>query len=127
MGMAHVQEKGGVALCCLLFLAIFIMLKTELIVMRHFAPGPEYGLLLFMLPGMVTTSLVSRNALAAAFFGAVLAIPFCYLIRVLFFVRVRSLWQEMAYAASAIFWCVLGALMFMLAQTLWQHWRRRSA
>jgi len=125
--MAHVQEKGGVALCCLLFLAIFIMLKTELIVMRNFAPGPEYGLLLFMLPGMVTTCLVSRNALAAAFFGAVLAIPLCYLIRVLFFVRVRALWQEMAYAASAIFWCVLGALMFMLAQTLWRHWRRRGA
>ena len=124
--MAHVREKYGVPVCCLLFLAIFIMLKTELIVMSNFTPGPEYGLLLFMLPGMVTTSLVGRNGLSAAFFGAVLAIPLCCLIRILFFVRVRALWQEIAYAASAIFWCVLGALIFMLLQALWQHWRRRG-
>ncbi|PLR37251.1 hypothetical protein CYR55_09925 [Chimaeribacter californicus] len=125
--MTHVQGKYGTALCCLLFLTIFIMLKTELIVVRNFAPGPEYGLLLFMLPGMVTTSLVKQSGLFAAFFGAVLAIPLCYLIRVLYFVRVRPLWQEMAYAASAIFWCVLGALIFMLIQGLWQHWHRRRA
>jgi hypothetical protein len=125
--MTHVQGKYGTALCCLLFLTIFIMLKTELIVMRNFSPGPEYGLLLFMLPGMVTTSLVKQSGVSAAFLGAVLAIPLCYLIRVLYFVRVRPLWQEMAYAASAIFWCVLGALIFMLIQSLWQHWRRRRA
>lgn len=125
--MTHIHEKYGAALCCLLFLAIFVMLKTELVVMRTFTPGPEYGLLLFMLPGMVTASVVGRNGISAAFFGAVLAIPCCYLIRVLFFVRVRTLFQEMAYAASAIFWCVLGALCLMLVQSLWRAWQRRGA
>ncbi|QCR35806.1 inner membrane protein YbjM [Nissabacter sp. SGAir0207] len=114
--MAYIQSRFGSLLCGALFLAVFVALKTETVSVRHLAPGPEYGLLLFAIPGFITAWLIDHRCLTAALYGGLLALPFCYLIRVLFFVRVRTLPQELAYAASAIFWCVLGALLFLLAQ-----------
>ncbi|WP_236942633.1 inner membrane protein YbjM [Ewingella americana] len=84
-------------------------------------PGPEYGLLLFIFPGIITAHLVKRYALRYAFLGALLAIPVCYLLRILYFVRVRTFIQEIAYAGSAIFWCVMGALFYLLIRAIVLH------
>jgi hypothetical protein len=110
----HLHSSVGPIICGVLFTLIFILLKTEVIVVRHITPGPEYGLLLFIFPGIITAHLVRRSALLYAFLGAVLAIPVCYLLRIIYFVRVRTFMQEMAYAGSAIFWCVMGALFYLL-------------
>lgn len=114
----HIRPTVGPIICCALFTLIFILLKTEVIVVRHITPGPEYGLLLFVFPGIITAHLARGSALLYAFVGALLAIPVCYLLRVLYFVRVRTFLQEMAYAGSAIFWCVMGALFYLLVRAI---------
>ncbi|KAA8729576.1 MAG: inner membrane protein YbjM [Ewingella americana] len=117
----HVRSSVGPIICCVLFTLIFVLLKTEVIVVRHITPGPEYGLLLFIFPGIITAHLVKRYALRYAFLGALLAIPVCYLLRILYFVRVRTFIQELAYAGSAIFWCVMGALFYLLIRAIVLH------
>lgn len=115
----YFRDKAGPVICCVLFTLIFVLLKTEVVVVRNIAPGPEYGLLLFAIPGMVTAHVIRRSQLFYAFIGSLFAIPLCYMLRMMYFVRVRSLIQEMAYAGSAIFWCVMGALIYLLVRAIW--------
>lgn len=114
----YFRDRFGPVICCILFVVIFVLLKTELIVVRTGSHGPEYGLLLFIFPGIITAHVIRHSQLFYAFLGALLAIPVCYALRMLYFVRVRTLVQEMAYAGSAIFWCVMGALLYLLFRAL---------
>ncbi|GBU12871.1 inner membrane protein [Enterobacterales bacterium] len=121
----HFRDRFGPVICCILFVAIFVLLKTELVVVRSGLNGPQYGLLLFIFPGVVTAHVIRNFQLFYVFLGALLAIPVCYLLRMLYFVRVRTLFQEMAYAGSAIFWCVMGALFYLLLRTAVNQMNRR--
>lgn len=111
-------------ICCVIFVIIFILLKNGWVNVRNIVPGPEYSLLLFLLPGAVT-SLVSRDsAIASSFIGALISIPVCVLLRIAFYPRVRPLVQEMAYVTSAIFWCVLGAMLVQLLFMAYRQFRQ---
>lgn len=101
-------------ICCIIFLIIFLFLKNGWIIDRRVAPGPEYGLLLFLLPGVITSLIFRGSAIFSSFVGGVASIPLCFLLRMVFYPRVRPLVQEVAYATSAIFWCVLGAMLVQL-------------
>lgn len=114
----HFRDRYGPFICCALFVVIFVFLKTELIEIRTGPYGTEYGLLLYTLPGIATAYVARQSPLFCALFGAVLAIPICYTVRVLYFERVRTIVQEMAYVGSAVFWCVMGALFYLLIRTL---------
>ena len=118
--------RKGVAplICCIMFLIIFILLKNSWIIVREIAPGPEYGLLLFLIPGVVT-SLISRDTgILSSLIGGLVSIPVCFLLRMVFYPRVRPLVQELAYATSAIFWCVLGAMLVQLLIIAYRQFRQ---
>jgi hypothetical protein len=122
--MAIWRKVVAPLICCIMFLIIFILLKNGWIIVRSITPGPEYGLLLFIIPGVIT-SLISRDsAISSSFIGGFAAIPVCYLLRMAFYPRVRPLVQELAYATSAIFWCVLGAMLVHLLVIAYRQFRR---
>jgi|SRR5471030_65932 len=123
-GLMHLRDRLGPVICCILFVAIFVLLKTEPLVVRPGLNGPQYGLLLFIFPGIITAHVIRHSQLFYAFLGAILAIPVCNTLRMLYFVRVRTLLQEMAYAGSAIFWCVMGAMLYLLLRALVQQMNR---
>lgn len=122
--MAIWRKVVAPLICCIIFLIIFLLLKNGWIIVRNVAPGPEYGLLLFLVPGMVT-SLISRDsAIFSSFVGGLVSIPVCFLLRMAFYPRVRPLVQELAYATSAIFWCVLGAMLVQLLVIAYRQFRQ---
>ena len=122
--MAIWRKVVAPLICCIIFLIIFLLLKNSWIIVRNVAPGPEYGLILFLVPGMVT-SLISRDsAIFSSLVGGLVSIPVCFLLRLAFYPRVRPLVQELAYATSAIFWCVLGAILVQLLVIAYRQFRQ---
>jgi hypothetical protein len=122
--MAIWRKVVAPLICCIIFLIIFLLLKNGWIIVRNVAPGPEYGLLLFMIPGVIA-SLISRDsAIFSSFVGGLVSIPVCFLLRMAFYPRVRPLVQELAYATSAIFWCVLGAILVQLLFIAYRQFRQ---
>ncbi|MDH2898908.1 MULTISPECIES: inner membrane protein YbjM [Rahnella] len=122
--MAIWRKVLATFICFMMFLILYIILRNGWIVVISIAPGPEYGLLLFLLPGMVT-SLISRDsAIFSSFVGGLVSIPVCFLLRLAFYPRVRPLVQELAYATSAIFWCVLGAMLVQMLLIAYQQFRQ---
>lgn len=110
--------------CCILFVMAFICLKNGWIIVSESFPGPEYGLLLFLLPGVMTAVLFRHTAVFSTFLGALIAVPLCFALRWVYYIRIRPPVQEIAYATSAIFWCVLGAMLVLLFFNAAQHFRR---
>lgn len=123
--MAIWRKVLATFICFMMFLILYIILRNGWIVVISIAPGPEYGLLLFLLPGMVT-SLISRDsAIFSSLVGGLVSIPVCFLLRQAFYPRVRPLVQELAYATSAIFWCVLGAMLVQMLLIAYQQFRQQ--
>jgi len=80
--------------------------------------NPELGLLFFILPGAAASFMSARHRVIRPLLGAMLAAPLCLVVMRLFFVSQRSLWQELAWLLSAVFWCALGALCFLFISSL---------
>ncbi|MDH6633317.1 UNVERIFIED_ORG: hypothetical protein M2355_002608 [Lelliottia amnigena] len=83
------------------------------------------GLLFFILPGVVASFLSRGGEVVKPLIGAMLAAPLCLVVMRLVFVSPRSLWQELAWLLSGIFWCALGALCFMFVRSLVYRWRHK--
>jgi len=84
---------------------------------------PELGLLFFIFPGAVASFLSHKGEVVKPLLGAMLAAPLCLLLMRLMYVPSRSLWQELAWLLSGVFWCALGALCFLFVRSL--LYRRR--
>jgi len=84
---------------------------------------PELGLLFFILPGVAASFLSREGEVVKPLLGAMLAAPLCLVLMRLLFVSTRSLWQELAWLLSGVFWCALGALFFLFLRTLIRHQR----
>lgn len=113
------SERGwpGVICCFMLFIAVcfFLLLNKDVAIIR--SPGHrEFGLLLFIIPGVISGLLASELALLKTIVGSMLAVPVCLLMIRCAIEIPRSLWQELAWLSSAVFWCALGAL---ICEFLW--------
>ena len=112
---------SGVMTCLLLFCAVFIIVRYGIAIDRPGEGRVQPGLLLFVAPG-VLSGLTSRQApLSVALFGALLAIPACLLLSYSRFVAGAGFWQELAWYASALFWCGSGALVLMLWRAMFHR------
>lgn len=111
----------GVICSFLLFIAVCLSLVINMKGSLSATGKPELGLLLFMLPGIVGSLVSRRRRVIVALMGAVLAAPFCYVLIHLFLLPVRSVWQEMAWLFSAVFWCGIGALGCLFFSRLFKH------
>ena len=88
--------------------------------------NPELGLLFFIIPGVVSSFISSRRRVLRPLLGAIMDAPLCLLLTRLFLSSDRSLWQELAWLFSAVFWCALGALCFLFVSSLLHDKRREG-
>ncbi|MCS4270223.1 MULTISPECIES: inner membrane protein YbjM [Raoultella] len=121
-------ERAWTGAVCGFFLFIVVCLSLLLHMKGTFRAGgnPELGLLLFLLPGALASSLSPGRRVIQPLVGAILAAPVCLAMMRIFFVTQRTFWQELAWLFSAVFWCALGALCFMFI-CAWLDTRRSNS
>ncbi|MET6677143.1 inner membrane protein YbjM [Citrobacter amalonaticus] len=116
----------GAVCCFVLFVVVCFFLTMNMKGAFRAAGHPEIGLLFFTLPGAVASFCSHRREVIKPLLGAMLAAPCCLLLTRLFFTPTRSLWQEMAWLFSAVFWCALGALCFLFISSLFRPRQRKN-
>ncbi|MFV8983396.1 inner membrane protein YbjM [Serratia fonticola] len=104
----------GIFSCFLLFSLVFLGLKSGAVGVTESEHHGETGLLLFIIPGFIASYLSSKQRILCPLLGALCAVPLCLLIRHFWLTPGHSFWQELAYAVSAVFWCVLGGMLYLL-------------
>lgn len=121
-------ERGwaGIICCFILFIVVFCSLVMQVKGVFRTSGNPELGLLFFIIPGVVSSFISSRRRVLRPLLGAILAAPLCLLLTRLFLSSDRSLWQELAWLFSAVFWCALGALCFLFVSSLLHDKRREG-
>lgn len=121
-------ERGwaGIICCFILFIVVFCSLVMQVKGAFRTSGNPELGLLFFIIPGVVSSFISSRRRVLRPLLGAILASPLCLLLTRLFLSSDRSLWQELAWLFSAVFWCALGALCFLFVSSLLHDKRREG-
>lgn len=116
----------GAVCCFVLFVVVCLFLTMNMKGAFRAAGHPEIGLLFFTLPGAVASFCSHRREVIKPLLGAMLAAPCCLLLTRLFFTPTRSLWQELAWLFSAVFWCALGALCFLFISSLFKPRQRKN-
>ncbi|EML9044066.1 inner membrane protein YbjM [Enterobacter cloacae] len=114
---------AGAISCFLLFTVVCMSLAFNVKGAFRASGHPELGLLFFILPGVAASFLSREGEVVKPLLGAMLAAPLCLVLMRLLFVSTRSLWQELAWMLSGVFWCALGALFFLFLRTLIRHQR----
>lgn len=123
--MASDKGWGGAACCFLLFTVIFLSQKmSALDVINEDKLSGDPGMLLFLLPGLAASCLSARGRLIYPLIGALVAMPVCLLISYFGRALNHSFWQELAYVLSAVFWSVLGALIFLCIHAIYRRYFR---
>lgn len=116
----------GVLCCCFVFVAICFFLVIDKRGVFQAYSHPQLGLLLFVLPGVMGCVVLPRRPVVLSLAGAVLALPFCYLLIHQCMVPLRPSWQEMAWLFSAVFWCGIGALGCLFVRNIIGYPLRRK-
>ena len=124
--MKHKRGLAGAACCFVLFITVCLILAMKMEGVFRVSGNPEIGLLFFILPGAAASFCSHRRRLIKPLLGAVLAAPCCMLLMRLFFTPTRSLWQDLAWLFSAVFWCALGALCYLFISHVLSQRRRKS-
>ncbi|EGT4254217.1 hypothetical protein D8W73_09070 [Citrobacter amalonaticus] len=124
--MKYKHGWAGAVCCFVLFVVVCLFLTMNMKGAFRAAGHPEIGLLFFTLPGAVASFCSHRREVIKPLLGAMLAAPCCLLLTRLFFTPTRSLWQELAWLFSAVFWCALGALCFLFISSLFRPRQRKN-
>lgn len=119
--MTDYRRWLGAFACFILVSMIFVVLKGGVTggdpeEYRLSAPRGDTGLLLYIVPGLIASYLSRGQRVLNPFIGALLAVLLCMLGRRYFAVGAQApLLQEIAYAASAVCWCMFGAFVYLFA------------
>lgn len=122
--MKHKRGLAGIICCFLLFIVVCFLEVTNMKGAFRASGHPELGLLFFTLPGAVASIFSRGRKVMLPLFGAILAAPLCFVVMRLFFTPVRSVWQELAWLFSAVFWCALGALCYLFISSFFGNGTR---
>lgn len=112
------RNWAGVVSCFMLFTVVCVSLAFNVKGAFRASGHPELGLLCFILPGAAASFLSRKGEVIKPLLGAMLAAPLCLLMMRLMYVPTRSLWQELAWLLSGVFWCALGALCYLFVRRL---------
>ena len=112
--MKHKQSWASAVCCFVLFIVVCLSLTLNVKGAFRAAGHPEVGLLFLSYP-VLQQAFSHRREVLKPLLGAMLAAPCCLLLMRFRFMPTRSLWQELAWLFSAVFWCALGALCFYLS------------
>jgi len=108
----------GIFSSFLLFSLVFLGQKGGVFSGSESAHDGETGLLLFVIPGAIASYLSSKKRILCPLLGALYAVPLCLFIRHFWLTPGYSLWQELAYTVSAVFWCVFGAMLYLFMRVI---------
>lgn len=108
--MALYRHWAGTISSAVLFVVIFASQVSGFAVLKTENHGAALGLLLFLLPGIVGSLLSHGNKIVNPIVGALLASLPCLLLFYFSHGLFISLWYQLAYILSAVFWCACGAL-----------------
>lgn len=89
-------------------------------------PHSHPGLLLFMLPGIVSAHFARRHGLLHGLMGALVVAPLCMLIRLAAFSRYESFLDTVVYFIGAAFWCGLGTLLYVFGSRILLHYKSHA-
>ena len=117
---------AGAISCFLLFTVVCMSLAFNVKGAFRASGHPELGLLFFILPGVAASFLSREGEVVKPLLGAMLAAPLCLLLMRLVLTSSRTIWQELAWLLSGVFWCALGALCYLFVRSLVQHRRHRK-
>ncbi|MEG1209709.1 MAG: inner membrane protein YbjM [Leclercia sp.] len=106
----------GVACCSLLFTVVCLSLTFNVRGAFIASGRPELGLLFFTLPGAAASFFSRGGEVVRSLMGAIIAAPICLLVMRLVFIPSRTIMQELAWLLSGVFWCALGALVFLFVR-----------
>ncbi len=106
----------GLVACSILYGAIYIAVRFPLPV--GYVGHAQLGLLLFLLPGALAALTSKEAPLTAMVMAIALASAPCLALMQLSAFHHLELVQEVAFIASAVFWCGSGTLVVMLGRTL---------
>ena len=114
------SKRGWAGAFCCFLLFIVVYLSHILNVRGAFqqAGHPELGLLFFIIPGAVASFVSTKRRVVLPVVGAMLGATVCFVLMLFFITPIRSVWQEMAWLFSAVFWCALGALCYLFIRSL---------
>ncbi|SCC58018.1 inner membrane protein YbjM [Kosakonia oryziphila] len=115
------RRRLGVICSFLPFIAVCLSLIVSMEGDLPRSGKPETGLLFFILPGIASGLVARRRRVVNALLGALLALPFCYVLIHLFLLPSRSVWQELAWLFSAVFWCGIGGLVCLFVSRMFRH------
>jgi hypothetical protein len=111
--LKYKQNLAGIMCCFILFIVVCLSLMMNVDDAFQESGHRELGLLFFILPGAVAGIFSRRHNAMLSLLGAILAVPVCFVLMRLCFTPVRSVWQELAWLFSGLFWCALGALCYL--------------
>jgi len=107
---------SGVIMCSSLYGLLFLAVRYLMAIggISHV----QFGLLLFILPGVLAAKISKEAPFTVLLLAILLASPPCLALMQLTIFHSVGLGQEIAIIISAVVWCVSGALMMMLGRTL---------
>ncbi|MEA9390605.1 inner membrane protein YbjM [Acerihabitans sp. TG2] len=108
--MAVYLRRVGSISSAILFTVVFASQESGLVLTDEPSHGASLGLLLFLLPGMVGSLLSHTHKIAMPLLGALLVTPLCLALFYLGRCPPITLWFQVTYLLSALFWCACGAL-----------------
>lgn len=114
----------GIICCCVLFTAVFIGVRWNMRGAFRAAGNPELGLLVFLIPGAIASFFSREERVVEPLIGVMIALPLCLVFLHTIFSSGRSIWQEMAWLLSAVFWTSLGSLCFLMVSSMRKRCRR---
>jgi len=124
--MSRLSPLNTIIVSGVLFLIVFISLKISFnSVSGGLMSRGNYGMLLYLLPGIITCFINRSQHVLFMFLGLIASIPFCLFVHEFLISGHSKQWQEAAYLVSAIFWAMLGVMLVLLYQICCEHIKRR--
>ncbi|HBV40672.1 MAG TPA: hypothetical protein DEF05_13565 [Erwinia sp.] len=111
----------SVAFSFVLYSIVFLAIRYGMVIEGTAWAQARPGLLMFTLPGAIAALTSKERPLTIALSSALLATPLCLIVLHYYSLHYHSLFQELAFDTSAVFWCGSGALGVMLCRTLFWH------
>ncbi|MGL4860815.1 MAG: inner membrane protein YbjM [Enterobacteriaceae bacterium] len=111
--MINYCRSCSMALCCALFCLLYVVQKVTPSLLHASGTRGEYGLLLFIVPGIISIHMAKGYRMLSTLASAVIAAAVCLLYQRFFISNQKDLWHDMAYVASAVFWCMFGAAVWL--------------
>ncbi|QWA12686.1 hypothetical protein GTU79_08255 [Sodalis ligni] len=100
---------------------VFASQESGFIVLNERHQGAALGFLLYLLPGIVGGLLSRGSKITCPLLGALLVSPLCLLLFNVSNQLHYSLWYQVTYLLSAIFWCACGALVCFFASEIFKR------